>query len=284
MSLFIRTLCLLSITVFSISACSLFSPHKMEINQGTQIEQSALDKLKLGMTKEQVEFVLGSPVTKDLYAPGRWDYIEHVKNYKHKKDNINKKLALWFNGDSLERVAAMGYEVAHLQGDNAVRMANAVQSGIRNEPKRTLPTPQPVSPLPAVTTTPTAVAVATPPTPMVSVESDVQSTLDIWSSAWSAQDISTYVAQYVKGYSPSKSLRHSSWVKRRNAIISKPTFITLDLSNVQINALNDQKATAQFVQAYASDRYQDTVIKKLTLVQENGQWKIAKEKTLKKLK
>lgn len=249
-----------------LNACSLFTPHKMDINQGVQIEQSALDKLKLGMTKEQVEFVLGSPATQNLYAPGRWDYVESIKSDK-KNNNIDKKLALWFDGNSLKRVAASGYNVSHLQGNQAIHVA-------QKKPKRTIPTPQPVSPL--VATTPA-------PTP-ISIETEIRDTLSIWSSAWSNQDVNTYVTQYVQGYSPSKSLKHSTWVKRRNSSISKPTFITLDLSNIQINVLSKQQATTQFIQAYQSNTYQDTIIKKLTFIKEHGLWKIAKEQTLKKLK
>lgn len=249
-----------------LNACSLFTPHKMDINQGVQIEQSALDKLKLGMTKEQVEFVLGSPATQNLYAPGRWDYVESIKSDK-KNNNIDKKLALWFDGNSLERVAASGYNVSHLQGNQAIHVA-------QKKPKRTIPTPQPVSPL--VATTPA-------PTP-ISIETEIRDTLSIWSSAWSNQDVNIYVTQYVQGYSPSKSLKHSTWVKRRNSSISNPTFITLDLSNIQINVLSKQQATTQFIQAYQSNTYQDTIIKKLTFIKEHGLWKIAKEQTLKKLK
>lgn len=249
-----------------LNACSLFTPHKMDINQGVQIEQSALDKLKLGMTKEQVEFVLGSPATQNLYTLGRWDYVESIKS-DNQKNNVNKKLALWFDGNSLERVAASGYNVSHLQGKHAVRIA-------QKEPKRTIPTPQPISPL--TTTTPA-------PTP-ISIEKEIQDTLDIWSSAWSNQDVNAYVTQYVQGYSPSKSLKHSTWVKRKKSSLVNPKFIKLKLSNLQINVRNNQQATAQFVQSYQSNTYQDTVIKKLTFTKEHGLWKIAKEQTLKKLK
>lgn len=122
----------------TLSACSLFTPHKMDINQGTQIEKSALDSLKLGMSKEQVEFVLGSPAIKDLYTLGRWDYIESIKS--NKKKDVNKKLTLWFEGNSLERIASIGYDVTHLQGSQAIRMN-------KSEPKRMIPTPQITSPL-----------------------------------------------------------------------------------------------------------------------------------------
>lgn len=127
---------LLFIALFLLNGCSLFTPHRMDINQGQKIEQSALDKLKLGMSKEQVLFLLGSPSTEDLYTVGRWDYVEYLKS--NTKQDINKLLVLWFKDDALARVAAKGYNVGHVQGEQAVRVSPL---------KRTIPTPQALTPL-----------------------------------------------------------------------------------------------------------------------------------------
>ena len=47
-----------------LTGCSVVEKlvYRIDINQGNYVEQSAVDKLKFGMTKAQVRFVLGSPM------------------------------------------------------------------------------------------------------------------------------------------------------------------------------------------------------------------------------
>lgn len=87
-------------------------PYKTEIQQGNVITQEMIDKLKPGMTKSQVRFVLGTPLITDPFHPERWDYI-----YVHKKD-VNapaetKQFTVIFNGDTM----------AHVEGDMSLAPA-----------------------------------------------------------------------------------------------------------------------------------------------------------------
>ncbi|MFT4796960.1 MAG: outer membrane protein assembly factor BamE [Candidatus Azotimanducaceae bacterium] len=49
--------------------------HRITIQQGNVVTQTMIDKLKPGMTKRQVQFVLGNPVIDDQLDKDRWDYI-----------------------------------------------------------------------------------------------------------------------------------------------------------------------------------------------------------------
>lgn len=51
------------------------SPHKMDIQQGNEVTQDMLDKLKPGMTPSQVRFLLGTPLVVDPFRNDRWDYV-----------------------------------------------------------------------------------------------------------------------------------------------------------------------------------------------------------------
>lgn len=71
---------LLSILVLTtlLAGCSTFKfpgVHRITIQQGNVITQTMIDKLKPGMTKRQVQFVLGNPVVDDHLNRDRWDYI-----------------------------------------------------------------------------------------------------------------------------------------------------------------------------------------------------------------
>ncbi|MDN5566577.1 MAG: outer membrane protein assembly factor BamE [Psychrobacter sp.] len=62
-------------TMLTLSGCSLFSVYKIDLPQGTPITQTQAQSLKLGMSQNQVLYILGSPAIRDTLAPNRWDYV-----------------------------------------------------------------------------------------------------------------------------------------------------------------------------------------------------------------
>ena len=53
----------------------MLRPHKIAIQQGNMITQEMVNRLKPGMTKRQVEFVLGTPLIVDTLNTDQWNYI-----------------------------------------------------------------------------------------------------------------------------------------------------------------------------------------------------------------
>lgn len=62
--------------------------YKMEIQQGNEIDSEMLFKLKPGMTKSQVKFILGTPLIADSFHKDRWDYIYVLSNYNNTKNKL----------------------------------------------------------------------------------------------------------------------------------------------------------------------------------------------------
>ncbi len=60
-----------------VSACGsrLLTVHKIDVQQGNALDIEMVEKIELGMNKEQVKYVLGSPLITDSFHPDRWDYI-----------------------------------------------------------------------------------------------------------------------------------------------------------------------------------------------------------------
>lgn len=84
-----------------LAACSLV--YKLPINQGNVIENKELKKVEVGMTPEQVEFVLGTALVKsDLETAQRWDYVSYYLSPRGKKNTRN--VSLYFEGDALARI------------------------------------------------------------------------------------------------------------------------------------------------------------------------------------
>lgn len=58
----------------------IFSPYRVDIQQGNFISREMVDQLKEnlqkpeGVTREQVRFVLGTPLLTDIFHADRWDY------------------------------------------------------------------------------------------------------------------------------------------------------------------------------------------------------------------
>ena len=86
----------------SLSACSVFDwlIYKPDVPQGNYMDQQQVEKLRIDMTKEQAEYVLGQPVLRDSFADNTWYYVYHYKNGRD-ASIIHKELILHFNGDKL---------------------------------------------------------------------------------------------------------------------------------------------------------------------------------------
>lgn len=63
--------------LISLLACQsrLLTVHKIDVQQGNALDAEMADKVEIGMTQEQVQYVLGSPLITDSFHPDRWDYI-----------------------------------------------------------------------------------------------------------------------------------------------------------------------------------------------------------------
>ena len=77
--------------------------YKLNIQQGNALEQHMLGVLRPGMTRQQVRFVMGTPVLVDPFRQDRWDYVYTFQ----KRGGIasRRHIILYFDGDALVRVA-----------------------------------------------------------------------------------------------------------------------------------------------------------------------------------
>lgn len=84
-----------------VSACSTVKKvvYRIDVPQGNYLEQDKIDQLKVGMNKEQVQYLLGSPMLKDMFATNRWDYV-FIKREGH-NDPIQHTLLVYFNQQGL---------------------------------------------------------------------------------------------------------------------------------------------------------------------------------------
>ncbi|MGP7733217.1 outer membrane protein assembly factor BamE [Oceanimonas smirnovii] len=80
-----------------LTGCGLV--YKVDIPQGNYLEEKQVAQLRQGMTKEQVRFLLGNPMSLDGFNHDRWVYIYYFK--PGRGDTEQKRLVLDFINDGL---------------------------------------------------------------------------------------------------------------------------------------------------------------------------------------
>lgn len=81
------------------AGCSLPRVHKVTVQQGNVITQEMIDRLKPGMTRSQVAYVMGEPVLRHAFEKDRWDYIYTLQIPGYYNDQ--KRVSLYFENDVL---------------------------------------------------------------------------------------------------------------------------------------------------------------------------------------
>lgn len=95
--------------VVALAACTRvpripgITPYKMDIQQGNFVSQEMVAQLKPGMTREQVRFLLGTPLVADIFHADRWDYVYWREEPSGKREE--RRIALFFADNKLERIA-----------------------------------------------------------------------------------------------------------------------------------------------------------------------------------
>lgn len=94
------------ILAFVLASCSFFEPHKIPIQQGNLVNQKALKNVELGMSKEQVSYLLGTPLSVDAFDPDYWIY--HYSIRRDEKLVKNQRIKLRFEDDQLATIETEG--------------------------------------------------------------------------------------------------------------------------------------------------------------------------------
>ena len=87
----------LIIALITLSGCSIY---RMDIRQGNIVEQKDVDKIRMGMNKDQILFILGKPVVHDTFDNDTWYYIYSNKAGKTREET-KKQLIITFKDNKV---------------------------------------------------------------------------------------------------------------------------------------------------------------------------------------
>ncbi|MDR2688403.1 MAG: outer membrane protein assembly factor BamE [Azoarcus sp.] len=126
------------LVIGALSACSSsfdsiargVDPYRIDVRQGNHVDQAMLAHLKRGMSREQVRFVLGSPLMVDVFRTDRWDYVYRFQPGKGEAEQ--RVISVFFVDDRLD----------HVEGDVIAGEVEALGTdGASPSPTRTIEIP-----------------------------------------------------------------------------------------------------------------------------------------------
>ena len=72
--------------------------------------------LQIGMNKEQVRFLMGTPLINDSFHPDRWDYVYHlIPDYG---DTEQRHVAVMFEGGKIINIEKSNIQPTEQTGEN----------------------------------------------------------------------------------------------------------------------------------------------------------------------
>jgi hypothetical protein len=104
--------------------------------------------------------------------------------------------------------------------------------------------------------------------------------LQAWAQAWSTQDVELYLGFYANEYEPAGGVSKEQWAQQRYTRLSKPKWISIDVSDVEVSFVEDSLVELHFSQRFSSDRFSDVSNKLVVMVLEEGSWRILEERSI----
>lgn len=116
--------CLLAVAVLGLSACSIaklaqIPSYKLKIIQGNELDQKVVNSLQPGMSREQVQMLLGTPLLRDPFHANRWDYLFVISRASQIQEE--RKLTLYFDANG---------KLIHAEGDAITAQPQPVSTAV----------------------------------------------------------------------------------------------------------------------------------------------------------
>ncbi|MCP4042635.1 MAG: tetratricopeptide repeat protein [Gammaproteobacteria bacterium] len=110
-------------------------------------------------------------------------------------------------------------------------------------------------------------------------EEQVMAMLQAWIGAWSARDLDLYLSHYGENFRPQRGISRAAWESQRSRRLGTPSFIEIKIQDPEVRIKSRDSALVIFTQSYRSNIYSDRSRKLLSLIREDGSWKILREES-----
>ena len=269
--------------------------YRVDIQQGNVVTQEMINQLRVGMTREQVRFILGTPLISDPFKPNQWEYVFRLQRGTGKVDL--RKYAVTFVDDKL---ATFTGETSPTENRGQATMVTLGKTPNELKIEKMETGANPNAPLDGLQTTPpqniAPVDTATPSTPVLEastaanisqatasptvnipippeVEASLRATIEAWRTAW----VNRAPLAYFGFYSPNYQIQNMSrteWEQSRKDKLIKPKRINVLFGNLRLELIAPDQAKVVFRQVYESDILREVGVKTLLMRNLNGRWLI----------
>jgi len=94
---------ILLILLLAMLAASGGCVYQATLSQGNLIKQEDLDQVEVGMTRNQVRFLLGTPMIDDPFHENRWDYVYFLR-IKRQDPSFKRWVSIYFVNDIVSEI------------------------------------------------------------------------------------------------------------------------------------------------------------------------------------
>lgn len=91
------------LTFLLLSAALAGCVYRASISQGNLIKQEDLDQVSVGMTRNQVRYLLGTPMIDDPFHANRWDYVYYLK-IGRQEARFERWMSVYFEDDRVSEI------------------------------------------------------------------------------------------------------------------------------------------------------------------------------------
>jgi outer membrane protein assembly factor BamE len=90
---------LIALVALALAACV----YRIDIQQGNLLDEDDINQVDLGMTRSQVQFLLGTPMVADSFHRDRWDYAYYYRRGRS-PDADRRWVVVYFENDRVQRI------------------------------------------------------------------------------------------------------------------------------------------------------------------------------------
>lgn len=77
--------------------------YRIDIQQGNLLKDEAIGQVEVGMTRSQVQFLLGTPMVEDSFHRDRWDYAYYLRKGRS-HDAERRWIIVYFENDRVAKI------------------------------------------------------------------------------------------------------------------------------------------------------------------------------------
>lgn len=126
------------------SFLGFITPYRIQIVQGNAVTKEQVAVVKPGMSREQVQAILGTPMLADPFHADRWDYIFAIRRTGNEMQK--RSVVAHFKGDALDRLIApddLPSEAEFVAAITPVRQVTVPPLELTDAQRKALPVPPP---------------------------------------------------------------------------------------------------------------------------------------------